>query len=85
MVKLLSRCSRRIELGDLVGLLVAHAGGRLVEQEQARLQRERHRDFGGALVAVRKFADQPVGLALSAGQLQRLLDAPARVAPSRRG
>ena len=73
------------ELGDLVGLLVAHAGGRLVEQQQARLERERHRDLGGALVAVRQFADQPVGLAGKPGQRQHLLDAPAQFRARRRG
>ena len=62
------------QLRDLVGLLVAHAGGRLVEQQQMRLQRQRHRDLGGALVAMRELADQPVGLVLQRDQLQRLLD-----------
>ena len=52
------------QLRDLVGLLVAHAGGRLVEQQQMRLQRQRHRDLGGALVAMGEFADQPIGLGL---------------------
>ena len=50
------------ELGDVVGFLIAHAGGRFIEQQQPRLERERHHDFGGALVAMREFADQPVGL-----------------------
>ena len=85
MVRLLSLVQPADELGDLVGLLVAHAGGRLVEQQQARLERQRHRDLGGALVAVREFADQPVGLAGKPGQRQRLLDAPAHFRRRRRG
>src|SRR6185437_16428375 len=34
------------QLRHLVGLLVAHAGGRLVEQQQPRRQRQRHGDLG---------------------------------------
>ena len=75
MVRLLSLVQPADQLGDLVGLLVAHAGGRLVEQQEARLERQRHRDLGGALVAVRQFADQAVGLAGKPGQRERLLDA----------
>jgi hypothetical protein len=49
------------ELGDFVGFLVAHAGGGLVEQQQARLERQRHHDFGGALIAMGQFADLAIG------------------------
>ena len=66
IVSALCRCSRRISAGHLIGFLLAHSRGRLVEQQQPRLQRERHGDLGGALVAVRQLADQPVGLARSA-------------------
>jgi hypothetical protein len=58
------------QLGDLVGLLVAHAGGRLVEQQQLRLERSAIRsrwraDRRGEL------ADQPVGLAGEAAQVEQ--------------
>ena len=41
-------------------LLGAHPGGRLVEEQEARLGGERHRDLQGALLAVREFARQAV-------------------------
>ena len=47
--------------GDLIRFLVAHAGRRLIEQQQPRELRERHRDFGGPLIAVRESANQPIG------------------------
>ena len=62
------------ELGDLVGFLVAHAGGRLVEQQQMRLQGQRHRDLGGALIAMRQFTDQSVRLGFERNQLERIFD-----------
>ena len=72
------------QLGDVVGFLVAHAGGRLVEQQQPRLERERHHDLGGALIAVRQFADEPVGLAGQARQRQQFVDARGDFAASSR-
>ena len=66
------------QLGDVVGFLVAHAGGRLVEQQQARLQGQRHHDLGRALIAVGQLAHQPVGLAGEPALLQQLADALAR-------
>ena len=40
------------ELGEPLGLLRVHAGGRLVEQQQLRVRRERAGDLHAALVAV---------------------------------
>ena len=40
------------EVGQLRGLLRVHAGGRLVEQQQLRVGRQRARDLDAALVAV---------------------------------
>ena len=62
------------QAGDLVGLLVAHPRGRLVQQQQPRLQRQRHRDLGGALIAVRHLAHQPVGLGGETGQCHDAAD-----------
>jgi len=62
------------QAGDLVGLLLAHAGGGFVEQQDARAQRQRHRDLGGALVAVRHLAHQPVGLRRQPGRGEQLVD-----------
>ena len=73
------------ELRGLVGLLFAHARGRLVQQQQARPQRQRHRDLGSALVAVREFADQPVGLGGETGELERRLDLTTYISRSRLG
>ena len=57
MVLPASRFSSRDEVehdGDFVD---AHAGGRLVEHQDVRLQRHHHRDFELALVAVRQRGD----------------------------
>ena len=43
--------------------------------KQARLERERHHDLGGALVAVGEFADQAVGLVGQAAHLEQIDDA----------
>ncbi len=51
------------ELRDLVGFPVAHSRGRLVEQQQAGVQREGHHDFDGPLVAVAELARRPAGVA----------------------
>ena len=60
------------ELGDLVGLLVAHAGRGLVKQQEMRLERQCHGDLGGALIAVGELADQAVGLGFQSHELERL-------------
>ena len=57
IVSLLSLMQPANELGDFVGLLVAHAGRRLVKQQQARVKRKRHHDLSCALVAVGQLAD----------------------------
>src|SRR5437879_2541864 len=62
------------ELRDLVGLLVAHAGGGVVDQQQSRPQGERHRNFGSPLIAMGKLSDQTVGLGTKTGEIERLLD-----------
>src|SRR5208337_3953843 len=67
------------ELRHLVGLLVAHARRGFVEQQQVRLERERHRDLGGALVAMGKFPDQAVRLAGECRERERLFDAATKV------
>ena len=58
-------CRRRIRLATSIGLVLAHAGGRFIQQQQARPQRQRHGDLRGALVAVGEFAHQPVRLCRS--------------------
>jgi len=60
------------QLGNVVSFLIAHAGSRLVEQQQARLERQRHHDLGGALVAMRQFANQPIGFIGEAADLQQI-------------
>src|SRR5579871_2366548 len=62
------------ELRDLIGFLIAHARGRLIEQKQLGPQRQRHRDFCGALVAMRKLADEAVGFASKPNKRKRLFD-----------
>ena len=41
--------------GDAVDVLVAHAGGRLVEQQHFGIERERGRDLQRALAAIGQF------------------------------
>ncbi len=48
------------QLAGDTALLEAHTGGRLVEQEQRRLGRERHRDLQPLLLAVRERARELV-------------------------
>ena len=55
----------------LVRLGRAHAGGRLVEAQQARLGGERDADLEIALLAVRQIGGQFVGLAEQADGVQR--------------
>jgi hypothetical protein len=50
------------EVGELVGLLRVHAGGRLVEQQQRRVRRQRAGDLDAALVAVGEVARELVEL-----------------------
>ena len=56
----------------------AHAGGRLVEHVDARLERHQHRDLELALVAVRQAARRGVLAAGQAHPLDQLVGAPAR-------
>ena len=52
----------------------AHAGERLIEQQQARLGRQREPDFKPALFAVGKIGHRHVGAGGEMDQRQRLLD-----------
>ncbi|CAM5688113.1 hypothetical protein SGLAM104S_03389 [Streptomyces glaucescens] len=52
------------------GLLRVHAGGRLVEEEQARLARQRPGDLQLALLTVGQVAGEVVGLGGETGELQ---------------
>ena len=62
------------KLSHLIGLLVPHTGGRLVEKQQARPQRQRHCDLGGSLIAVGELADKPAGFSAQARELEYRLD-----------
>ena len=66
-----SLASRSDQRFGLVGLTLAHAGGRLVEAEQFRLGRKRDADFEIALLAVRQIAGELFGLGEEADRLQR--------------
>jgi len=55
------RLDRLQQLAGDAALLGAHAAGRLVEQQQLGLQRQRHRDFEPLLLAVAQLARQVVG------------------------
>jgi hypothetical protein len=52
----------------MIGFLVAHSGSGLVQQQQSRLQRERHHDLVGPLVAMAEFATGRSSLSLSPPQ-----------------
>ena len=58
--------------------LRVHPGGRLVEQEQGRVRRERPGDLEPALVAVGQVLGQLVVLALESDELEQLLAADPR-------
>ena len=60
--------------GDVVGFLIAHPGGRLVEQQKPRTQRQRHHDLRRPLVAVRQRADANVRLVREAAKRQQFRD-----------
>ncbi len=47
------------EMGDRIGLLVAHACCRFVKEKEMRADSEGHGDFGRSLVSVREFANLP--------------------------
>ena len=64
------------QLRDAVDVLVAHAGGRLVEQQHLRIERQRGRDLQRALAAIGQFDRRPVddiGQADIGDQRQRAL------------
>ena len=63
------RVERGHHIEDEMALRRRHAGGRLVEQQHARLLRERDGDFHQPLAAIGQFAHQ----------LQRIVDQPQRV------
>ena len=56
-----SRLDRLEQLAGDAPLLRAHAAGRLVEQQQLGLRRQRHGDFEPLLLAVAQLARQVVG------------------------
>ena len=67
------------ELGHLAGLAGIHASGRLVQQQQLRVRRQRSRPLEPALIAIRQVLGQLLLCgAPEADQLQQLLGAPAR-------
>jgi hypothetical protein len=72
------------QLDHMVGLLLAHAGGRLVEQQQFGPAAQRHRHLDDALVAMRQFADGAVGAGGETRRLQEfvhpLVDTPPQAA-----
>ena len=63
-----------------LGFAVGHAGGRLVEQQQARVEAERQRDLDDALVAVSELARDVIGEPGQASRLHELLDLLAHLA-----
>ena len=72
------------ESDHVLGLGVAHAGRRLVEQQKPRFEAERNRHFDDALIAVRELAhDARIGLRRESGDLEQLVDASAPRARSR--
>ena len=68
------------ERGERRRLLRVHAGRRLVEQQQLRLQGQRPGDLEPALVAVRKVLGELVVGAADADELEQLLGRVARLA-----
>ena len=52
------RGRRADQRADALDILVAHAGGRLVEQQQFRTERQRRRELERAFAAVRQFGRQ---------------------------
>ena len=66
---------------DLLGLLRRQHGGRLVEDEDARLAVERLEDLDALLLADRQAADLGVGVDLEAELLGRAPDPPAGLVP----
>ena len=73
-----SRRSLLMRSVSCCGLARVHPGGRLVEQEEDRVGRERPGDLQPALVAVRQVLGQLVVLALESDELEELLGALAR-------
>ena len=61
------------------GLLLGHAGHRLVHQQQLGVLGHHHADLQPLLLAVGQHAGLPQGLGLEADALQRLADAPPLV------
>ena len=59
------------QLAQLLGLLRVHARGRLVEQQQLRVRRQRARDLEPALVAVGQ-VHRELAVALEADEVQQL-------------
>ena len=70
------------QLGGLLGLLVGHAGDRLVEQQQRGSCDEHHADLEPLLLAVGQRAGDPVDLAAQVGHRERRLD-PSELLASR--
>ena len=62
----------RMSVVELLALLRVHAGGRLVEQEQLGLGRQRAGDLEAALVAVGQVLGELVGLVRQTDEVQPL-------------
>ncbi len=65
------------QFGGALGFVVAHAGNRLVQQQQPRFLHQQHADFQPLLLAVRQQARRAAGLAGQVDQRQRFGDAVA--------
>src|SRR5258708_36946262 len=68
-------CKRLEQLAGALRLLVAHAGHRLVEQEEPRPLREQHPDLQPLLLTVRKQVCRAPRVLAQPDQVQHLVDA----------
>ena len=78
IVSFSSSRSWRMNSVSRCGLLRVHAGGRLVEQQQLRVGRQRPRDLHPPLVAVGQLRGELVEDGLGAGRRRRAARGPAR-------
>ena len=62
------------QLGGLVDLLMRHAGGRLVEQDELGIGRQHEAEFDPLPLTMGELADQALGRAGQADPLQHLVD-----------
>ena len=86
--RIVSFSSSRIcahELRQRLGFLRVHAGGRLVEQQQPRLGRQRPGDLHPPLVPVRQLRGEPVEDGLAQADVRQQLAGPLACLPAPRG